>query len=271
MKEQPKPVGIVVCMPSRGGNGLDYLTTRRKPEILSGGVSDVTTACLREHLDGYPHVVKVCTEGNVIEARNQLAKEAREYPGDEPYVLWIDDDVWFTGDHVETALGILEDNPDVDMVTALAPHRCAYGDSNAYKLRDQTRAISPIALQHGELARVSYCGFHFVMMRRSLLDRVDSDPFNDQAGMAEDWAFCHRVRSAGGRIVTERSLLVGHYEIEDGLVYFVHRPPTIPNGAYCPLPVPKGHTLRTRHQQRDYGVVVSRYFPNHHKPEVNAA
>ena len=78
--------------------------------------------------------------------------------------------------------------------------------------------------------------------------------------MAEDWAFCHRVLSAGGRIVTERSLLVGHYEVEDGLVYFVHRPPTIPNGAHCPLPVPKGHTLRTSHLQRDYGVVVSRYF-----------
>jgi GT2 family glycosyltransferase len=269
MSEQQKPA-LIVCLPSRGGNGLDYLTTRRKPDILRGGISDVTAACLQEHLDGYPHVVKVCTEGNVVEARNQLAKEAREHPGDEPYVLWIDDDVWFTGDHVDTAVGILDDNPGVDMVTALAAHRCAYSDSNAYELRDQTCAISPMTLQHGELAKVSYCGFHFVLHRRALLDRVGVDPFNEQVGMAEDWAFCHRVRSAGGRIVTERSLLVGHYEVEDGLVYFVHRPPTIPNGADQPLPVPTDHTFRTSHLQRDYGVVVSRLYRNS-KPELNAA
>jgi hypothetical protein len=59
-------------MPTRGGSGLDYLTTRRKPEIATGGISDVTKACLQEHLGGYPHVVKLCSEGNVVECRNQL-------------------------------------------------------------------------------------------------------------------------------------------------------------------------------------------------------
>jgi hypothetical protein len=78
------------------------------------------------------------------------------------------------------------------------------------------------------------------------------------------------VRSAGRRIVTERSLLVGHYEVEDGRVYFVHRPPTIPNGADRPLPIPKGHTFRTPHRQRDYAIVVSRLFASR-KPELNAA
>ena len=58
MKSVQKPTGLVVCMPSRGGSGLDYLTTRRKPDILHGGISDVTTACIQEHLDGYPHIVK---------------------------------------------------------------------------------------------------------------------------------------------------------------------------------------------------------------------
>jgi hypothetical protein len=126
-----------------------------------------------------------------------------------------------------------------------------------------------MALQHGELATVSYCGFHFILHRLALLDRVGPDPFNEQGGMAEDWAFCDRVRSAGSdchrEIAARRSLRsrrrtrVLHTQTANDPE---RRRSAASNseGSYAPNP----------HLQRDYGVVVNRLFVDS-KPELNAA
>jgi hypothetical protein len=56
----PKPLGLVVCMPTRGV------------------VSIETTLCLRHHLDGYASKPLTVFRKDVVTARNELAKQARE-------------------------------------------------------------------------------------------------------------------------------------------------------------------------------------------------
>lgn len=245
-----KPTGLLVCMPVRNA------------------VSIETALCLSERLDGYPNeLLHVDRRLPLIQARNFLAKFAREINPeslafDPQYVLWVDDDVlWFDG-QVARAIAILEENQDVDMVTGLASGRCAYDSSNAIKERDYTRAIAPLKLRPDELAPVGACGFHFVLMRRELLNRVGNDPFNNMkvdltplgimsplVGIGEDFSFCIRARQRGAKIVTERSLVVGHVEVSEGLVYFPYRPPMFANGLEPPQNVPT--TLKPR-TERNY-------------------
>ncbi len=91
-----------------------------KPLILlptRSAVSIETLLCINEHLEGARLLPAYRLP--VVSARNFLAKWARK--GDEPFVLWLDDDTWFTREHVDTALSILEANPGVDAVTSLQP------------------------------------------------------------------------------------------------------------------------------------------------------
>jgi hypothetical protein len=244
-----------------------------KPLILlptRSAVSIETMLCINEHLDGA--CLLTAYRLPVATARNVLAKWARE--SDEPYVLWVDDDCWFTREHVETALSILQENATVDMVTAMASRRYAYSDSNV-TTNNGSRKIAPMSLNPGELAAVDTCGFHFVMMRRSQLERLGNCTFTtlpmedpDMVGCywPEDFSFCRRVHKIGGQIVTEKSLVVGHVEVVDGLMYFPLLPPVVANGSDRPFPLPKDHTrFRTREIPRNFGMFVNG------KPELNAA
>jgi hypothetical protein len=103
---EPKPLGLVVCMPTRGV------------------VSIETMLCLREHLDGYPNELLTAIRKPIVEARNTLVKEARELDPNtldfEPrYVLWVDDDAYWPSGCVSRGVGILEANPDVACLAAV--------------------------------------------------------------------------------------------------------------------------------------------------------
>jgi hypothetical protein len=247
MKTTEKPIGLIVLMPTRGAVSIESLL------------------CINEHLEGS----RLLTSSvySVVTARNLLAKWARE--SDEPYVLWLDDDTWFTREHVDTALGILEDNTGIDAVTAMASFRHAYSKSCTTRV-DRT-AIAPIALEPGELAPVFYTGFHFIMMRRTLLERLGPNPvdliYDETRIWPEDSSFCLRVKKIGGKIVTEKSLVVGHVESEDGLVYFPFLPAMLANGAGRPLTVPKDQVRYRPMKIRHYGLP----FEPGYRPERNAA
>lgn len=113
-----KLLGLLVLMPTRGA------------------VSIETMLCLREHLDGYPNKLLTVFRKPVVEARNELARQARELNPNEldfdpRYCLLIDDDAWWPEGHVTRAIEILEANPDVSMVTSLFSDRAAYHDPTA--------------------------------------------------------------------------------------------------------------------------------------------
>jgi hypothetical protein len=78
----PKPLGLVVCMPTRGAVVIE------------------TMLCLREHLDGYPNKLLTAFRKDVVTARNELAQQARsldpeKLPFDPKYCFLADDDLWW--------------------------------------------------------------------------------------------------------------------------------------------------------------------------------
>jgi len=238
-----KPLGLVVCMPTRGA------------------VSIETMLCLREHLDGYPNTLLTAFRMPVVETRNRLAKEARELDPnyldfDPKYVLWVDDDAWWPRGHVDRAVRILEDNPDVSMVSGLFCRREAYAPPTAVVMkRIQVgpsvfmRPYCPLSYEPGELTQLRLGGGHWFIIRRDMLEKVGDAPFNrltfkeafpsdrtagTDALMPEDYSFYTRVNKAGGKIVTERSLLVGHVDVAKGVCYSPNYAALIANGLGAP-------------------------------------
>jgi hypothetical protein len=230
-----------------------------------GAVSIETMLCLREHLDGYPNKLLTAFRKPVVEARNQLAKDARELDPtyldfDPKYALWVDDDAWWPGGHVDRAVRILEDHPDVDMVSGLFCRREAYAPPVIYYQRTPGSAycerLPLLSYNPGELIPLTIAGGHWLVIRRDLLTKVGPEPFNrlpwkdanfndsrlddktqDLIGqMPEDLSFCERVIRAGCKIVTGRSLLVGHVEVATGICYFPNSPAMTANGLETPLP-----------------------------------
>lgn len=257
MSELDKSLGLVVCMPTRGAVAIE------------------TMLCLRNRLDDYPHVLKVAFRKPVIEARNQLAKDARELDPatllfEPKYVLCTDDDLWWPRGHISRCVGILEENADVDMVCGIYSLRatgimtCHYTfdpatldkftmipylkDGNLDTPNIIDRLYSPSNYEDGELAKLAFGEPGWAVMRRSLFDRVGNDPFDrirfdEFPGYGPDFArtllsdaesFCVRVNRCGGKIVTERSLLVGHVDVDNGLMYFPYVAPRVASGLSVP-------------------------------------
>jgi hypothetical protein len=237
--QELKPVGVVVCMPTRGVVAIE------------------TMLCLREHLDGYPHVLKVAFRKPVVEARNQLAKEARELNAehlnfDPKYVLWVDDDAWWPYGTVDRAVRILEENPDVSVVSGLFCAREGYAKAVAGKAvpfhgLTVWDVYAPLSHEVGELLPLDLCGGHWFIIRRDVLKAMGDDPFDrlpievvlpshpkTGALAAEDLSFFRRLRTAGYKIVTERTLRVGHVDVQNGLCYFPDIAPRIANGLEPP-------------------------------------
>lgn len=75
-------------------------------------------------------------------------------------------------------------------------------------------------------------GFHWVMMRRSVLDAVGADPFSLWGDYGwEDAAFCGRARKAGLRIFCDTTLPIAHIEPVSGKAFFPGFPEMISDGA----------------------------------------
>ena len=73
-----------------------------------------------------------------------------------------------------------------------------------------------------EPVEIRYCGFHWVIMRREVLEAVGDHPFNLSEGnglMPEDYSFCERVSNAKLRIFCATDLFVAHVEATDGAAY----------------------------------------------------
>jgi hypothetical protein len=217
--------------------------------------------CLREHLDGYPNKLLTAFRMPVVEARNQLAKEARELDPnsldfDPHYALWVDDDCWFPSGHVSKAVEILEANPKVSVVAGLFCRREAFAGAVAVTfetypgLPSYHRRYHAMRYKPGELTPLYQVGAHWFVCRRSLLSELDAEPFNrlrpceipnygptNDTWVPEDLSFFHRVnqRFGKGSIVTERSLIVGHVNVKTGLVYFPEVGPRIANGSAAPI------------------------------------
>ncbi len=186
MKTSEKPTGLVVLMPTRGA------------------VSIETMPCLREHLDAFPSKLFTAFRKEVVTARNELAKAARDLDPErldfEPkYCFLTDDDHWWPAGHISRCVDILEANPDVDMVAGIYSLRqvgvlprlytfdpttpdeftmLEYKNGELDQARVVGRAYCPSDSADGKLMTLAFAEPGWCVVRRDLFERLGPEPFN---------------------------------------------------------------------------------------------
>lgn len=193
-----------------------------------GKVTAETTTALLAHMDGFSYVYMPCPRKPVAEARNLLAQSAKLVPDKSPFIpadgfwcLWVDDDAfWRPGTLRRAFESITSSGVDV-----LAGYFCARGENAppAALYLDETAPRIGEQYEHGDIVGVDRIGFHFVLHRLELLEKLGDDPFTPNLkdypdGGGEDYAFCDRVRAIGGTIAFDSAALVAHVD-DDGKAY----------------------------------------------------
>ena len=211
MKEQPKPVGLILCL---------YNTGR--------GFTDIAVKCCNENLDGLP-AVRLSGSDSVKLGKDAVAVETSKLGFDPQYILTCGGDVWFPAGHVSKAVRILEDNADVGVVAGLAVDSLrAFNGPAASTTHRITDWLSRFAYEKGELIYLRHWCYNWALIRRDLLCRL-----KNLGGPLRMNAEIHRT---GMKAVTERTLLVGRVDAEAGVCYFPNYPPVaIAGGIKAPV------------------------------------
>lgn len=202
------------------------------------GKVTIETVQSLQRLDGIPAVMRTVSRMPVAQARNELAKMALRavenaswVPSQGWHVLWIDDDAWWRPGTVAQALSTLVQNKEsIDLLCGWFGPRAANAGP-AVRKRDDSWPRPGTDCQTGDVIEIHRCGFHFVLHRLGLLERVGENPFSTEGDdHAEDYAFCRRVRSIGGRIWVHTGLPIAHIA-DDGSAYLPGEPAQVVVGS----------------------------------------
>lgn len=173
-------------------------------------------------------------------ARNAIAIGYKE--SSEDFLLCVDNDCLFSPEAVERLVS--HNLPMVCgcMYTRTIPPRPTIGKyhgqtkkgTHIYGYAEVVRAILKKAEEHGithenasndmvfpqtktDLVDVDGCGFHFVLIRRDVIEAMNPPYFvflgNTTAG--EDYYFCRKVKELGFPIYLDLSVQTGHIDSED--------------------------------------------------------
>lgn len=203
-----------------------------------GDVKIETVASLHGALDGLPTWLVPGARKGVVQARNELAETALRIPpkaGVVPrygwWVLWVDDDAFWRPKTILRMLDALKE-PDIDILAGWFTGRSAYAAPKAYKADDTWPSPGAGGYEEGGIVEVARVGFHFVMHRLEVLQRVGPDPFfllgTQERG--EDLAFCARARDAGLRIWVHTGCPIAHVD-STGVAYLPGEGPMRVEGA----------------------------------------
>ena len=219
---------IIACMPTRGAVCVETLCS-----LLSGNFEDRRAILL------------IASRKPVDQARNELAGNALRIANDASLaterclIFWFDDDAAWQPAAFRRALEYMKHNPTIDL---LCGNFCARS-----RLSPPWHWPRLDANQSRGLVEIELCGFHWVMHRPSVLDRVGAEPFSYSDGLSEDLAFCKRARDRGVRMFAAEDIDIQHVDADRALVYEPFREP-------MPLPGDLGATPKAW-QRRTYGAV----------------
>jgi hypothetical protein len=206
-----------------------------------GEVSAETQQALANHMDGIRNAGARVTGKPVDEARNELVALVPsivlahpEY--EEAFVLWVDDDAWWWPGTVTAMMDKLVTLGEDDLLSAWCSKREPYSPAMAFDYDPDTGLGRPaLALETaklGDIVEVDALSAHFLMHRRSLLEKLGANPFDlldngDGSKAGEDISFCRRVKAIGGKCsiscVTGTTVL--HVDVATGLAYAPNGPP----------------------------------------------
>lgn len=153
----------------------------------------------------------------IYDSRNKLAGMAVEMEAD--YILWLDSDMVFRPDTLERMMKILDEHPEVDILSGLYFRRghpftpvlfskLEIGEDGLLDFADYNDVPD-------ELFEIAGCGFGCVLMRTDCLLDIASQEnggvwFTPLANAGEDCAFCIRARKYGYNIYCDPSIDLGH-------------------------------------------------------------
>lgn len=153
----------------------------------------------------------------IYDSRNRLAAMAVEAEAD--YMLWFDSDMVFEPDTLERMMKVLDEHPEVDILSGLYFRRGApFTPVLFQKLEVDENGVLDFEDQKelpDELFEVAGCGFGCVLMRTEcLLDLAAKEGggvwFSPIANAGEDCAFCIRARREGYKIYCDPNIHLGH-------------------------------------------------------------
>jgi hypothetical protein len=207
-----------------------------------GSISLETHLCLQVNTDGIKNTTLALPRKPIVEARNELWNRLRTFREDptapvalgDAFVLWIDDDAWWTANTWKYMIEILRALPQVDLLGGFFCARVPFSHPVAYRSTTDCESFPRpgIDCEPGEVVEVKRIGFYFVMHRLSLIDKLKSEtPFTPQGDvLGEDVAFCDALVAAGGHIGCATGISIAHVDAATGLAFAVGSAPMKANG-----------------------------------------
>ena len=153
----------------------------------------------------------------IYDSRNRLAGMAVEMDAD--YILWLDSDMVFPPDTLERMMKVLDEHPEIDVLTGLYFRRGAPFTPVLFsKLEVNDEGVlefDDVPELPNELFEVAGCGFGIVLMRTEMLLDIAAKEgggmwFSPIANAGEDCAFCMRARENGYKIYCDPTIEAGH-------------------------------------------------------------
>ena len=153
----------------------------------------------------------------IYDSRNRLAALAVDMDAD--YILWLDSDMTFAPDTLERMMKVLDEHPEIDILSGLYFRRAQPFTPVLFSKLEQTAddvlEWADVNDVPDELFEVAGCGFGGVLMRTDcLLDIAAKEHggkwFTPIANAGEDCAFCIRVRREGYKIYCDPTITLGH-------------------------------------------------------------
>ena len=212
-----RPIAIICAIPTRGTMSIE------------------THHCLTNCMASLPHVEFVVARKPVDDARNILAAAIRSLNDDAilsfraPYVLWCDDDSMWTSEAVQRAIQYLDVRPEIDILTGFYSARLPNAPPMVF-LKEPPEARAHPSM--GELVEIRTASFHWLWMRREVLDKLGDGPFTIEGtgALLEDAAFFIRAQSVGLRTFCATQLVIAHIEASTGVGYLPDSPALLSDG-----------------------------------------
>lgn len=157
----------------------------------------------------------------VYDNRNLLAIDAITNEADR--ILWIDSDMKFDPDMMQTLSADMDEHPEIDMICGIFFRRkiptepVIYSELSPPDIDADYKVTPHITIMkdypRDSLFEVQGCGFGTVLMKTSVVKHVwdkFGPAFTPSAWGGEDISFCWKARQLGFRIFCDSRVKIGH-------------------------------------------------------------
>lgn len=152
----------------------------------------------------------------VYDSRNRLAEYAIKTEAD--YIMWFDSDMMFSPDTLVRMMKVLDEHPEVDILSGLYFRRSQPFTPVLFEELDINDKYECTfkdfdGIPEG-LTEIAGCGFGCVLMHTDCLFDIGAKHgavwFSPMGNVGEDCAFCVRARAEGYHIYVDPSIELGH-------------------------------------------------------------